>query len=236
MTLWQLSVHAVIDELVILLLPGVLGAGRTAVLHKALFGTRKASRLWQRFLRDVLAEAGGKASVIFASMYTLGEQRGTLSCWGDDLLVEADEVDLDAVEAHLTKRLEVKVLARIGGRQSGEVGFLKRVLRYDAVTESFTWCSGWQALRAGCGNEGHGRESSGRRSEGSVVLTTAFRSPLGSVMYVALDRPEILYATKTVASFTQFPTRSAMTKLKRLVRYLVRSRPRSRSLRRCHDH
>ena len=65
--------------------------------------------------------------MIFASMYTLGEQKGTLGCWGDDILVEADEVDLDAVEVHLTKRLEVKVLTRIGGRQSGEVGFLKRV-------------------------------------------------------------------------------------------------------------
>ena len=42
--------------------------------------------------------------------------RGTLGCWGDDLLVEADEVDLDAVEARLMKRLEVKVLARIGGK------------------------------------------------------------------------------------------------------------------------
>ena len=57
-------VHALIDELVILLLPGGLGQGRTAVLHKTLYGTRKASRLWQRFLRDVLADADWKASVI----------------------------------------------------------------------------------------------------------------------------------------------------------------------------
>ena len=136
-------VHALIDELVILLLPDGLGQGRTAVLlYKALYGTRKASRLWQRLLRDVLADADWKASVIFASMYTLGDQRGTLGCWGDDLLVEADEVDLDAVEAHLVKRLEVKVLARLGGKQSDEVGFLKRVLRYDTETGSFTWCSG----------------------------------------------------------------------------------------------
>ena len=40
-------------------------------------------------------------------------------------------------------------------------------------------------------------------------------------MYVALDRPEFLYATKIVASFVQTPTKSAMVKLKRLVRYLV---------------
>ena len=40
-------------------------------------------------------------------------------------------------------------------------------------------------------------------------------------MYVALDRLEILYVTKTVASFVQTPTKSAMVKLKRLVSYLV---------------
>ena len=92
------------------------------MLHKALYGTRKTSRLWHRFLRDVLADADWKASVIFASMYTPGDQRGTLGCWGDDLLVEADEVDLDAVEAHLMKRLDLKVLARIGGRAQARLG------------------------------------------------------------------------------------------------------------------
>ena len=29
--------------------------------------------------------------MIFASMYTQGDQRGTLGCSGEDLLVEADE-------------------------------------------------------------------------------------------------------------------------------------------------
>ena len=37
-------VHALIDELVILLLPSGLGQGRATILHKARFGTRKASR------------------------------------------------------------------------------------------------------------------------------------------------------------------------------------------------
>ena len=234
-------VHVLIDELVILLLPDGRGQGRTAVLYKAPYGTRKASRLWQRFLRDVLADADWKASVIFASMYTLGDQRGTLGCWGDDLLVEADEVDLDAVEAHLVKRLEVKVLARLGGKQSGEIGFLKRVLRYDAETGSFTWCSGKRYVQdaattlqlTGRTAECKTADTPGTKGTGSALRdgdqklggndTAAFRSALGSVMYVALDRPEILYSTKTVASFMQSPTKSAMVKLKRLVRYLVGS-------------
>ena len=98
----------------------------------------------------MLADAGWKASVIFASMHTLSDQRGTLVCWGADLLVEAEEEDTDAVEAHLKKRFEVKVLARIGGKSSGEVGFLKRVLRYDAVTGTDTWRSGTCGHRNGC--------------------------------------------------------------------------------------
>ena len=52
--------------------------------------------------------------------------------------MEADEKDLDAVDPHLMKRLEVMVVAWVGGTSSSEAGFLKRVLR----TESFFWCSG----------------------------------------------------------------------------------------------
>ena len=37
-------------------------------------------------------------------------------------LLEADEKDLDAVEAHPIKRLDVKVLVRIGGKCRGELG------------------------------------------------------------------------------------------------------------------
>ena len=85
--------------------------------------------------------------MIFASMYTLGDQRGILSCWGDDFLVEADEVDLDAVEAHLVKRLEVKVLARLGEKQSGEIGFLKLAVRRRDWKLHLVQ---WQAVCAGC--------------------------------------------------------------------------------------
>ena len=221
-------VHALVDELVILLMPGGLGQGRTAVLHKALYGTRKASRLWQRSLRDVLSDADWKASVIFASMNTLGDQRGT--CWGDDLLVEADES-----EAHLMKQLEGKVRARIGGKSSGEGGFLKLVLRYDAATKSFFWCSGKRYVQdatttlqlTGRSHECKTADTPGTTStvRGTEKLdgneTAAFQISLGSVMYVALDRAEILYATKTVALFMQSPTKSAMAKLKRSVRYLL---------------
>ena len=64
-------VQALIDELVILL-QGGLGQGRAALLHKAIHGTREASILWQFFMREVLADADWKASVIFASRRRTG--------------------------------------------------------------------------------------------------------------------------------------------------------------------
>ena len=156
--------------------------------------------------------------------------------WGDDILVEADEVDLDAVDAHPTTRRAVKVLARVGGTSSSEARFLRRVLRYDAATESFCWCSGKRFMldataapqltgrsrkckTAGTlGTEGTGAtlRDGDQKLDGNE--TAAFRIALATVMHVALDR---LHATKTVASFTQCPTKSGMVKLMRLVRYLL---------------
>ena len=131
------------------------------------------------------------------------------------------------------------MLARLGGKQSGEIGFLKRVLRNDAETGCFTWCSGKRYVQdAATTLQLKGRttacktaDTPGTKGTGPAQRdgdqklggndTAAFRSALGSVMYVALDRPEIPHSTKTVASSMQSPTKSAMVKLKRLVRYLV---------------
>ena len=153
--------------------------------------------------------------------------------------MEADEEDIDAVEAHLMKWFEVKVLALIGGKSSGEVGFLKRVLRYDAVAESFFWCSGECHVQdtattlqlTGRSHNCKTAHTLGTRGTGATLPdgdkklgeneTAVFRSVLGSVMYVAQDRPGILCTTKTVASFMKSPTKSAKVKLKLLVRRLV---------------
>ena len=115
------------------------------------------------------------------------------------------------------KRLEVKVLGRIGGKSSGEAGLLKRVLRKKRRNRELllevrrATCRIPQPLFSSQGgrhswHEGNWCDSARRRP--------AFQSALGPEVYVALDRPEILYAAKTVASFMQSPTKSAVAKLK----------------------
>ena len=187
------------------------------MLHKALYGIRKDSRLWQRFLRDVLAGADWKASVIFASMYTLGDQRGTLGCWDDDLLVEADEVDVDAVEAHRMKRLEgegagtdrwkelrrgwVPEASVAVRRRDRDLLLVQRHVQDAAATLELTGRSHECKTADTPGTKGTGatlRDGDQKLDENE---TAAFRSALGPVMYVALDRSEILDVIKTVAPF-----------------------------------
>ena len=109
------------------------------------------------------------------------------------------------------------------------------MLRYDAETGRFTWCSGNRYVQdaattlqlTGRTTECKTADAPGTKGTGPALRdgdqklggngTAAFQSALGSVMYV----PEKLYSTKTVASFMQSTTKSAMVKLKRLVRYLV---------------
>ena len=62
-------------------------------------------------------------------------------------------------------------------------------------------------------HEGHLFDSAGRRPESRWERDSSLRSTVGSVMYVALDRLEILHATNAVASFMQPPTKSAMVYL-----------------------
>ena len=130
-------------------------------------------------------------------------------------------------------RTEVKVLARIGGKISSEAGFPKRVLRYDAMTESFFWCSGKRYVQdataalqlTGRSHECNTAETPGTKGTGATLRDgdrkldeseiAAFRSVLRSVMYGTLGRLEIL----TVASFELSATESAMAKLKRPVSY-----------------
>ena len=111
-------------------------------------------------------------------------------------------MDLGAVEAHLVERLVVKMLCWYGsdGKSSGEAGFLKRVLRYDAATESFLWCS-WKryvqdasvALQlTGRSHECKTVDTPGTKGTGATLRdgdqkvdaneTAAFRSALGSLM------------------------------------------------------
>ena len=117
------------------------------------------------------------------------------------------------------------MLARIGGKGSGEAWFLKRVLRYDAVTERVLWCSGKYHVQDAAATlqlTGRSHECKTADTRGTKGTGATLQPPSGapSVMYVDLERPEILYATKIAAAFMQSPTNSSMAKLKQLMRYL----------------
>ena len=109
-------VHALVDEMVMLLLPRGL---------RALCGTRKASRLGQRFLREMADAVGWKASVIFESMCTLGDKRGTL---GEFPLksVRTDEISLWQLDLNRGSQwMRVEIRSHVVTRTAAQSRFNK---------------------------------------------------------------------------------------------------------------
>ena len=116
---------------------------------------------------------------------------------------------------------------------------LKRVVQFGATTESFFWCSAKRYVQDAAAalqvigqshkckmgrhtwHDGHWSDSARRRPGTGRERNSRLQERLETVVDVVLDGPDILYATKTVASFMQSPTKSAMAKLKRKVHYLL---------------
>ena len=114
------------------------------------------------------------------------------------------------------KRLEVKAPARIGGKHSGEAGFLKRVSRCDAgvsgAVGSATCRMPPLLFSSRWNHECRTADTLGTNCIG-VTLLDGDQKLDGDDNLPERIRPEILHATKTVATF-----KSAVVKFKRLVR------------------
>ena len=259
---WKVSVfdvvaafiHAPIDELVVLLPPrGMLPEDSVFVLQKALYGTRRASRLWQRHYTQLLNDAGWKSSVIFPACFYKPDA-GLLACHGGDVIAAAGDDELDGLDraqsryrSLLASALDVKRLGRVGPGAPGRVDFLKRAVCWDERRGVFTWAGNSKhvhdaAETLGLLGEVHNHPNKGARpcegtatpgsqSDGSGIADAEqpldaaerakFMSAAGTLVYAALDRPDIQLSVKCVMADLMAPTRLSLVRLERIVKYLL---------------
>jgi hypothetical protein len=123
-------------------------------LKKALYGTRKASTLWQQTVIDVLVEGGWSSSQAFPSTFYKPKlapedeqpEDGTLTCHGDDFLAEGSTAVLDELGDLLNGAFETKTFDYVGPTNPGELAYLKRTVGYtdqlpESDTAGFYWCA-----------------------------------------------------------------------------------------------
>ena len=226
--------HASADEEMTIIPPkGAVPVGQLWQLKKALYGTRRAAKLWQEFLATVLVGAGWRRIICVPNCYHHDELGSTTIIHGDDLLSEGTAEALDRLDQVLAEKVRIKILGRIGPGAGTHGRFLKRHIEY--VNGVFIYYGDeahvWAAAAALGVQNGNGAVSPGTKATGESSRDSleplgwqpaaTVASAGGCVMYAALDRPDIQFAAKTVMADASAPMNITEARLKRLVRYMM---------------
>ena len=116
-----------------LLLPqGLAPEGCVAVLHRALYGTRRASYLWgEKISTDLTGSDGGFKRTVGCGQFYVHEAKGLkVAVHGDDFLSTGPSDSLRWFDGFIRKAFKVKYGVRLGPGQTLEGGFLGRTLRF----------------------------------------------------------------------------------------------------------
>ena len=210
--------------------------GQDFIILKCLPGQRDASRLWYSFFVQRLS-AHFDVSVCPEQPCILRcQNKGVLLLHVDDVLICGDE---QWISSELIPKLEseFKLTYTVVKRQEGGcLEFLKRSHliepNYESITvvsenkhatlliERYSEIEAKMPRTAFTPTSGFLPTSSPDSDLLPATLAAEYRSLVGTAMYLAQERYDLQYTTKTLASCLQNPTKAAWTLLGRLVGYL----------------
>ena len=204
------------------------------IILKCLPGQRNASRLWYSYFVERLSA--------HVAVEVCPEQPCIPRCGSDGvLLLHVDDVLIHGREQWISGTLipslekEFKLTyAMVPRRDGGALEFLKRVHviepNYESMTISAEGKHASAMIERFSSIEGKLPHVAFTPCSDSICLSKSdflsptraaeYRSLVGIAMYLAQERYDLQYATKTLASFLQRPTKSAWNALGRLVGYL----------------
>ena len=113
-------------------------AGYMCQMKRAMYGTRRASRLFQEHMKGVLKEAGYAALKVCHQVYHCLETDSMAAIHGDDIIEEGEPEKLDRLDEVLKQLVVVKVLDRVGPRAAEHGQYLKRHIVY-INGQGFEW-------------------------------------------------------------------------------------------------
>ena len=113
-------------------------AGYMWQMKRAMYGTRRASRLFQEHMKGVVKEAGYAALRVCQQVYHCLEVDPMAAIHGDDIIAEGEPKDPDRLDEVLKKLVVVKVFDRVGPGAAELGQYLKRHIAYN-VGQGFEW-------------------------------------------------------------------------------------------------
>ncbi|CAK0910398.1 unnamed protein product [Prorocentrum cordatum] len=187
-------------------------------LHKALYGTRLASQLWGENAKATSDDAGGKALNGAPGMFYFpnfgGDGRdATMGVHVDGFTAEGHVATLDQLDDVLSVEYEVTSSPPLGPGHPGVARYLKRVCGYFGSQEGAKVVDtpGTKAIGAPLRNATDPMPTADARKTASAG---------GLALYLAADRPDIMFASKTIMQDVSKPNYQMNARLMRLARYL----------------
>ena len=132
-------------------------AGYMWQMKRAMYGTRRASRLFQEHTKRVLKEAGYAVLKVCHQVYHCLETDSMAAIHGDDIIAEGEPDKLDRLDEVLKRLVVVKVLDRVGPGAAEHGQYLKRHIVY-MNGQGFEWLEDPKHL-AILKNRSNGREA-----------------------------------------------------------------------------
>ncbi|CAK0835766.1 unnamed protein product, partial [Prorocentrum cordatum] len=239
--LWDISnafFHAEMDEDACVVPPsGEEEPNVVWQLRKALYGTRRASKLFQHKVIGTLIDQGFIRMLVTEIVFYHVQKGIYIVVHGDDFMAVGAVEDLRWPSEILEAKYEVKrspfVGPAAGGGEATSGHFLKRTVRW--TEKGFHWESDAKHARTAveaCGKLPAAREiSPASKSMGKEVPTALdklrhaegklFQPAAPTALYLAADRPDIQFATSWIMRGMQEPLVLDELELKRLAAYLV---------------
>ena len=105
-------------------------AGYMLQMKRAMYGTSRASRLFQEHMKGVLKEAGYAALKVCHQVYHCLETDSMAAMQGDDIIADGEPEKLDRLDEILKQLVVVEVLDRVGPRAAEHGEYQKRHIVY----------------------------------------------------------------------------------------------------------
>ena len=202
-------------------------------LKKAMYGLRQAPKLWQEHFAEVMTtKLGFRRCKSDPNLYCHESGRLYVLAYVDDLLV----VGTDEMRKSFMSQLSEEVLLKETGQlvPGSEHTFLGRRLRHNG--DSIDVCMSQKYIDAILELYGM-KDAKPVATTGTVTINKTvpdtplspeehkvYRTAVGKLLWLALVRGDIAYATKELSRDVTAPTMQSVAKCKHLLRYLIGTR------------
>jgi hypothetical protein len=193
-------------------------------LSKALYGLKQASRAWYECLRDFLIANAFKVGKADPTLFTKTCNSDLFVCqiYVDDIIFgSTNQKSCEEFSRVMTQKFEMSMMDKLNYFLGFQVKQLKddTFISQTKYTQDLLKRFGMKDAKPATqmGTDGHVDLNKGGKS----IDQKAYRSMIGSLLYLCASRPDIMLSVCMCARYQSDPRECHLVAVKRILRYLV---------------